>query len=142
MRGAQKLLCVAVIAGVLTAGVSPASAITWEERSAGSRAWYTALAVVANVLPIASAFVEPRCIQGYILCKLTWAGIGVVTGAESAIMSGGSDPDEAATVVKRGYKGDWFLTGSDVAGDTTPDVFPEVAPAPSTDDGGFEPPPI
>jgi hypothetical protein len=141
MRGAQKLLCVAVIGGLLTAGVSPASAITWEERSAGSRAWYTALAVVANVLPIASAFVEPKCIQGYILCKLTWASIGVITGAESAIMSGGQDPGEAGTQVKRGYEGDWFLTGSDVAGDTTPQVFPEIA-APSTDDGGFEPPPI
>jgi hypothetical protein len=141
MRGAQKLLCVAVVAGVLTSGVSPASAVTWEERSAGSRAWYTALAVVANVLPIASAFVAPKCIQGYILCKLTFAGIGMVAGGESAVMSGGSDPSEAGTVVKRGFSGTWYLTGRDIAGDTTPEPFPEIAP-PATDGGGFEPPPI
>lgn len=106
-----------------------AKAVSWEERSAGARAMYTAAAMIANVLPIASAFVSPRCLPGYILCKLSFAGLSVVAAGESLVMSGGADKQEPATLIDRGFSGDWFLTGRHVAGDATADPFPPAEAA-------------
>ncbi|MCW5891822.1 MAG: hypothetical protein KIT14_14940 [bacterium] len=141
MRSAQKLLCAVATAGVLAAGVPSASAITWEERAPSARAFYTTAAMLANVMPISSAFVASRCVQGYLLCKFTFASLSVIAAAESIVMSGGSDMSEPKALLERGFSGDWYLTGPDISGDKTADPYPEVAP-PATDDGGFTPPPI
>jgi hypothetical protein len=99
--------------------------------------------VAANTLPVASAFVEPKCIQGYILCKAMFAAFSVVAAAESLLMSGGSDLDQPRGILTKGFTGDWVVSREDVAGATKVDLLPEVAP-PSGDDkgGGFVPPPL
>ncbi len=107
----------------------PARAVPYEDRPAGIRALYTAAAMVANVLPVASAFVSPRCLPGYVLCKLSFAGLSVVAAAESLVMSGGADKEEPATLLNRGFSGDWFLTGRHVAGDVAADPFPPAETA-------------
>lgn len=142
MRRARKLLCAVATAGMLATQASSASAITWEERTPSERAFYTTAAMLANVMPIGSAFIAPRCIQGYVLCKFTFASISVIAAAESIIMSGGTDMSEPKALLERGFSGDWYLTGPDVSGDKTVEVFPEVATPPATDEGGFTPPPI
>jgi len=115
-----------VLAAAL-AGV-PATAGTWEQRSGGERALYSAAAVVANAVPGASALVVPRCLPGYVLCKLSFAGLSVLAAAESLVMSGGADYNQPRAILERGFGGDWALTGRHVAGDEHADVYPEVQP--------------
>ena len=62
--------------------------------SARSKALQTIRAAAANVVPGVSAFTEPKCIQGYILCKAMFAGFSVVAAAESVLMSGGRDHEQ------------------------------------------------
>jgi hypothetical protein len=105
----------------------PANA-DWDDRSPGQRAGYTTLAVVENVVPVASAFAAPRCLQGYVLCKLSFAAFSVVAAGEQLFMSGGSDMKQFEAVLHRGWAGDWYLTGAHAAGDKTPEVLPDPGP--------------
>jgi len=108
----------------------PATAGTWEQRSGGERALYTTAAVVANAVPVASALIVPRCLPGYVLCKLSFAALSLIAAAESLVMSGGADYDQPRAILERGFGGDWVLTGRHVAGDEHADVYPEVQPPP------------
>lgn len=111
--------------------------------SARRRALQTIRAAAANVVPGVSAFTEPKCIQGYILCKAMFAGFSVVAAAESVLMSGGRDHEQPKGILTKGFTGDWFITPSDIAGTTKAELLPEVAAKPSGEDkGGFVPPPL
>jgi hypothetical protein len=101
----------------------------WDDRPATQRAAATAAAAAANVVPIASAFVAPRCLQGYILCKLSFAGLSLVAAGEQLFFSGGSDVAQTKAILHRGFAGDWILTGEHVAGDAEPQVLPDPGPA-------------
>lgn len=141
MRGAALVL--SGVLTVATVGVhSNALADSYEDKSAGMRALYTVGAVIANVVPIASAFVAPKCLPGYILCKLSFAGLSLLAAGESLAISGGADKEQPKAILHRGFSGDWFLTGRHVAGDATPEVYPEAPPPTETGKGGFTPPPI
>jgi len=120
---------------------SPASST---EVTARRRALQTAGVVAANTVPGASAFFEPKCIQGYILCKAMFAVFSVAAAAESVLMSGGRDHDQPRGILTKGFTGDWVVTRSDVAGTTKVELLPEVAPPSSGEDtgGGFVPPPL
>ena len=101
----------------------------WDDRSSGQKAGYTALATVENVVPITSAAAAPKCLQGYVLCKLTFAAVSVVTAGEQLFLSGGSDMNQFEAILHRGWTGDWYLTGANAAGDATADVLPDPGPA-------------
>ena len=85
-------------------------------------------------MPITSALAAPKCLQGYILCKAFFAFASVVTAGEQITMSGGSDDK------RRGFAGDWYLTGENASGDVVPDVLPDPGPVSNAAPGsGSEP---
>jgi hypothetical protein len=142
MRGARAST---VATFALCAYLSPTTGLAgaFEERSPAARALYTTGAVVANVVPIASAVVAPQCLPGYILCKLWLAGFSIVAAGEQLVLSGGANTDQARAILYRGFNGDWILTGAHVAGDAKPTPWPQpVPPAHDATKGGFEPPPL
>jgi hypothetical protein len=114
----------------------------YDERSAGMRALYTTGAVVANIVPITSAFVAPKCLPGYVLCKVSFAGASVVFATAQLLLSGGSDLEQTKAILTRGFSGDWYLTGRHVAGDVKPQPYPEVAPPATASSGSVTPPPL
>ncbi|HZP42344.1 MAG TPA: hypothetical protein VFD84_12660 [Candidatus Binatia bacterium] len=121
----------------------PARAVSWAEQSAVKRALYTGIAVVANLVPGVSAIYAPRCLPGYILCKVTFAGVSLVAAADQLLMSGGADLTQTRGILYRGFEGDWVLTPAHVAGDRTPRPLPDPPPPPSEGgEGGWQPPPI
>jgi hypothetical protein len=112
----------------------------WDDRSPGQKAGYTALAVVENVVPVASALAAPKCLPGYILCKAFFAFTSVVAAGEQITMSGGSDEKQTNAILHRGFAGDWYLTGANAAGDATADVLPDPGPPANAAPGsGSEP---
>lgn len=127
----RRLAWVLVIVGVL--GIASSARADFEDRSAGERAGYTALAVVENVVPGFSVMAAPRCLPGYILCKAWFAGFSVVAAAEHVILSGGADMAQTQAILHRGFGGDWILTGRHAAGDATPDVLPDPGPVVSNE---------
>jgi hypothetical protein len=123
-RSARILMLLAV-----TAFATPVHA-AYEDRPAWQRAGYTILAGIENIVPIASVLAAPRCLQGYILCKLSFAGVSVIAAGEQLFFSGGSDLGQTRAILHRGFGGDWYLTGRHAAGDASPEVLPD--PGPST----------
>jgi hypothetical protein len=124
---------------LVIAAALPARA-DWDDRSTGQKAGYTALAVVENVVPIASAFAAPKCLPGYILCKAFFAFTSVVAAGEQITMSGGSDEKQTNAILYRGFAGDWYLTGANAAGDLTANPLPDPAPVANPAPGsGSEP---
>jgi hypothetical protein len=117
----------------LTLAVSPTRVFAepYDERPAWQRAGYTTLAVVANVVPVASAVVVPKCLPGYILCKGAFAAISLITSGEQFLMSGGADIPQNRALLYRGFAGDWVVTGRQAAGDEPVEVLPEPAPVSS-----------
>ena len=112
----------------------------WDDRSSGEKAGYMALAAVENVIPVASALAAPKCLQGYVLCKMSFAAFSVVAAGEQLFMAGGSDMKQFEAILKRGWTGDWYLTGAHAAGDATADVLPDPGPAANVAPGsGSEP---
>jgi len=127
---------------VATLAASGAAAADAPQRSAAARVWYTAGAVVANVTPL-SALYAPRCLPGYLLCKLSFAGASVLAAADQLAFSGGADLAQTRAILHRGFAGDWVLTPRHVAGEVTPEPLPEPPhPAAGGEHHGFEPPPI
>lgn len=100
----------------------------FDDRPGWQRAGYTALAGVENVVPVTSALAAPRCLHGYIMCKLTFAGISLITAAEHLVFTGGSDLPQTQAVLHRGFAGDWILTPRHAAGDAEPQVLPDPGP--------------
>jgi len=128
----------------LAGGAAAAWAVPYEELSGGRKALYTARAAAANVLPVASSLVEPKCLPGYIFCKLAFAAFSVVAAGESMVMSGGADMAQPRAILYRGFAGDWVVTPRDIAGDRKPEVLPEPPPPAGGEEkgsGGFIPPP-
>src|SRR5262249_23654911 len=107
MRGMARVL---LLGGGIVGFATHAQA-AYEDCPAWQRAGYTVLGGIENVVPIASALAAPRCLPGYILCKLTFAGFSLVAAGEQLFMSGGSDMDQTRAILHRGFAGDWFLTG-------------------------------
>lgn len=143
MRGARAAAIATVALTAYLVPTSSANAGSFDDRPPAARALYTTGAVVANVLPIASAAVAPQCLPGYIVCKIAFAGFSLVAAGEQMVFSGGAKTDQARAILYRGFGGDWFLTGAHVAGDATASPWPQPAPpAHDTSTGGFEPPPL
>ena len=117
--------------GILVAVAVPARA-EWEDRPGWQRAGFTTLAVIENVVPVASAFAAPRCLPGYIACKFSLAFVSLVVAGEQLVFSGGADLDQTRAILHRGFGGDWVLTGAHAAGDVTPDVLPDPGPRAAT----------
>ena len=127
---------------VATLAASGAAAADAPQRSAAARVWYTAGAVVANVTPL-SALYAPRCLPGYLLCKLSFAGISLLAAADQLAFSGGADLAQTRAILHRGFAGDWILMPRHVAREATPEPLPDPPPpAVEGDHRGFEPPPI
>ena len=140
---ARGVLAAALVCGPIGLATK-ADAGSYEDLSARRRALYTAGAAAANVAPVASTIVEPKCLQGYILCKATFAAFSVIAAAESLVMSGGSDLEQPRSILTRGFSGDWVATPQDVAGTTKVEVLPDAAPPAGGDgkSGDFVPPPL
>jgi hypothetical protein len=137
----MRKLDVTLAAALLTAAFGT-SALAADEPTTGRKALDTAAAVVTNVVPVTSALVAPTCLPGYILCKLSYAGLSLVAAAESMVMSGGADSAQPAAILRRGFSGDWVVTPDDIATRRPPDPYPEVAPPASGGGSGFTPPPL
>src|SRR6059036_2060600 len=134
-----------IVAALATcvAGAGAASAARYDEQPFGVRALYTGVAVVANVTPVVSALYAPRCLPGYVVCKLTYAGLSLAAAADQLVLSGGGDLAQTCAILHRGFAGDWYLTGRHVAGEVEPEPLPEPpAPAPESGGGGWQPPPL
>lgn len=143
----RRIVFVAVLTLSLTSSLatSAAAATPWEEKSGFARFLYWTGAVVANVMPGVSALVSPLCLPGYIVCKATFALGSVFAAGDQLFMSGGADTEQTRAILYRGWEGNWFVTGKDVAGETKPDPFPKPPPPSSSEtpgDDGFVPPPI
>jgi hypothetical protein len=110
-------------------GLASQAQAAYEDRPAWQRAGYTVLAGIENIVPITSTLAAPRCLPGYIVCKISFAGISLVAAGEQLLLSGGSDLAQTRAILHRGFGGDWFLTGRHAAGDETPDVTPDPGPA-------------
>jgi hypothetical protein len=132
--------CAALVA-TLGFSVRSASAVSYDQRPAGMRALYTGIAVVANVVPGVSALYAPKCLPGYVVCKVVFAGISVIAAGDQLLMSGGGDLGQTKAILYRGFAGDWYLTGRHVSGDVTPEPLPEPPP-PASGGGKWEPPPL
>ncbi len=127
MRRLPQVLALTVVLG--SAGIASDVHAAFEDRPAWQRAGYTVLAGIENVVPIASSLAAPRCLLGYVLCKGTFAGFSLVVAGEHLLWSGGADLDQTRAILRRGFGGDWVLTGRHAAGDATPEVLPDPGPA-------------
>jgi len=117
-----------------------AQAVPFEEQSGGTQAAYTAVAVVANIVPGVSTLYAPRCLPGYVFCKVLFAAVSLVAATEQLAVSGGADQTQTRAILHHGFAGDWVLTGAHVAGDRTPEPWPDV---PAAEAGsGWQPPPL
>ena len=141
MRSATRIVMAAAVAASVAGGATAAN-VPCEQRSAVERVWYTAGAVVANLTPL-SALYAPRCLPGYLLCKLSFAGASVLAAADQLVFSGGGDLAQTRAILYRGFAGDWVLTPRHVAGEARPEPLPEPPPpGAGGEHRGFEPPPI
>jgi hypothetical protein len=74
------------------------------------------------------------------LCKAFFAFASVVAAGEQITMSGGSDDKQTNAILRRGFAGDWYLTGENASGDVVPDVLPDPGPVSKAAPGsGSEP---
>lgn len=116
----QTMLVVAVVS---LAAIPPAvPTVGADEGDAQATAWDSTVAVVTNVVPISSAFVQSRCLTGYIVCKLSFAGLSLVAAAEQVVLGG--DTKGARATLGRGFGGDWVVRPSDIASGREPEVYP------------------
>jgi hypothetical protein len=122
----RRVARVLLVVGIVCFGSRAYAA--YEDRPAWQRAGYSVLAGIYNVVPIASAFAEPRCLPGYILCKFSFAAFSVIAAGEQIVLSGGADMNQTRAILHRGFAGDWIVTGRQAAGDATPQVLPDPGP--------------
>ncbi len=143
MRTIVRRLLSTMLGGFVVVQCTAAWAVPFEELSAAKRAQYTAMAVAANALPVAPSLVEPKCLPGYVFCKLSFALFSVVVAGETLALGGGNDMAQPKAVLYRGFSGDWVLTPRDMAGDTKAELLPEPPPPAEGDhkSGDFIPPP-
>lgn len=128
----RRFVLVVVLAGLGTLSTSaPLAASSYDDLPARTRAAYSLLAVVANVTPIAAAYVAPRCLPGFVVCKAFFAGFSVLAAGTQLVFSGGADMTQPRAILARGFFGDWYLTGRHVAGDRAADPYAEAAESPN-----------
>jgi hypothetical protein len=117
--------------------------IPYDERPAYQRAAFTVGALVLDVTPVVSGLVAPQCLPGYVLCKVGFALFNTAAAELHLLMSGFGDMAQTRAILYRGWAGDWYLTGRDVAGDHVPQPYPDPPPAEHRGTHtSFEPPPI
>jgi hypothetical protein len=133
----RSLLAVAL--SIVTLAVAQHVRAEFDDLPPAKRAGYTALAVVENVVPIASTVATPRCLQGYVLCKFTFAFGSVLMAGEQLLMSGGSDLKQTRALLHRGFGGDWVVTPRHAAGDLQPQVLPDPPPVAPAASGSLPP---
>lgn len=122
---------------------SAAARVAYEERPFYQRAALTAGAAVLNVTPVLSGLVAPQCLPGYVLCKVGFAVFNTAVAEVHLLMSGFGDMAQTRAILYRGWAGDWYLTGRDLAGDHVPQPYPDPPPAEHRGShGGFVPPPL
>jgi hypothetical protein len=140
----RTLGCAALGAMLLVLLARPAAArIPYDERPAYQRAAYTVGALVLDVTPVVSGLVAPQCLPGYVLCKVGFALFNTAAAELHLLMSGFGDMAQTRAILYRGWAGDWYLTGRDVAGDHVPQPYPDPPPVEHRGTHtGFEPPPI
>ena len=143
MRWPRRRLTGAVVLAASLAHASVVQAVPYEQQSAVRRALYTGIAMVANVMPVVSAIYAPRCLPGYVVCKVAFAGISLIAAADQLALSGDADLTQTRGILYRGFRGDWFLTGEHVSGDKTPQPLPDPPPPPAEEgEGTWQPPPL
>ena len=143
MRGAALIVPSVVLMTGLMAGAADAQHVRWEERPAYQRAGFTTVAVIANYIPIVSAFWAPKCLPGYVWCKLGFATFNTAAAGAQLVASGGADMEQTRAILYRGWAGDWYLTGRDIAGDHTANPYPDPPPPASRSEGkDVLPPPM
>jgi len=116
---------------VILIGIAVPAHAAWEDRPTWQRVGFTILAGIENIVPITSALAAPRCLPGYVVCKLSFAGISLLAAGEQLAFSGGTDLAQTRAILHRGFAGDWILTGAHAAGDDSPEVLPEPPPSSS-----------
>ena len=107
-----------------TLSASPVHADGYDDAGGGRRFLYGAGAFAANVIPGVSVWASDRCLPGYVVCKLQFAGLGTL-GALAQLFWGG-DVDGAQTTLARAYGGDWVVTPRQLATGNGADPYPEV----------------
>ena len=143
LDGAMHRRLATAAALVACLGGAGAARAAYDQQSPGMRALYTGVAVVANVTPLVATLYAPRCLPGYVVCKLTYAGLSLAAAADQLVLSGGGDLAQTRAILHRGFAGDWYLTGRHVAGEVEPEPLPEPpAPASGSGEGGWQPPPL
>ena len=140
MRAGRWNLAHAAVLSACLAGPCVAAGGPYEQASPARRVLYTGVAVVANVVPGVSALYAPRCLPGYILCKVTFAGLSLVAAVDQLALSGGMDRAQTRAILHRGFAGDWILTGRHIAGEAEAHPLPDPPPPPS--EGAWQPPPL
>jgi len=126
----------------LCVGTARGAESEWATLSAAQRAGWHAAAGVANVMPvISSATTDSRCLPGYVACKTVFAGFSVLTATAQLIFSGGGDLEQTKNLLRRGFGGDWYVTGEQVSGNRAVDVYPPAAAPKASGSTTFEPPP-
>jgi len=119
-----------------------AGAGSYAEQPAAKRALYTGVAMVANVVPVVSTLYVPRCLPGYVFCKIIFATASLIAAGDQLVLSGGGDLTQTRGILYRGFAGDWFLTGRHTSGEADAQVLPDPPPPPAEGGGGkWEPPP-
>jgi len=98
------LLCVPLVmaAGVWAADDKLAGALKVEQ------------SVRANLLPISPAFVTPKCLVPYPVCKLVYASVALIASWEQLLVGG--DLKGAENTLARGFDGPWIVRPRNVTG--------------------------
>ncbi|MFN8543176.1 MAG: hypothetical protein U0807_03080 [Candidatus Binatia bacterium] len=120
----RRAIIIVSLVGLL-GGYAAAAGPTYDNISPANRAGYDVAAAVLNIAPIASAYAAPKCLPGYVPCKILAAGFNTLAAGVQLIFSGGSDLAQTRAILHRGYAGDWYLTGRHVAGDAAAQPYPD-----------------
>jgi len=70
--------------------------------------------VRANLLPISPAFVTPKCLVPYPVCKLAYASVALIASWEQLLVGG--DLKGAENSLARGFDGPWVVQPENVTG--------------------------
>lgn len=119
----QTTTIAAALAITVALATGPAHADVYDDLDGGKRFLYGAGAVAANIIPGVSVWAASKCLPGYVVCKLTFAGLGTLA-AGSQIFWGG-DVSGAGTTAGRAFGGDWIVTPRQLANGTGADPYPE-----------------
>ena len=126
----RRLALVVTLVGTLS-GVFSSSAEgagSYDDRSTAERVLFSSVAVLANVVPVLPALWAKPCLPGYVFCKASFAFASVLFAGEQVLFSSGGDMAQVNTILRRGFGGDWFLTGRHISGDSKPVAWGDSAP--------------